>query len=206
VFYSGDSAHQANTSPSVSFTILDAAGAFTLSPSTASTSAAQGKSSNPVTLTATPTGGFHSTIKFACTGGLPSGAVCLFTPSTVTPTGTGQATTSVTISPATGLQSSTAPVSGLPRIVSSPLGAASGLGVTLAGLLFVFLPRRTRRWSVFTLLFALTTLGLLSGCGSGGVDPNGLNPNSLSTGSYAVNVTATGGSIIQTATINLTIQ
>jgi hypothetical protein len=76
----------------------------------------------------------------------------------------------------------------------------------LAGLLFVFLPRRNRRWSVFILLCAFTTLSMLSGCGSGGVDPNGLNPASLSTGSYAVNVTATGGSIIQTATINLTIQ
>jgi hypothetical protein len=70
----------------------------------------------------------------------------------------------------------------------------------------VFLPRRTRRWTVFTLLFALSTLGVLSGCGSGGVDPNGLNPNSLSAGSYAVHVTATGGSVIQTATITLTIQ
>jgi Pro-kumamolisin, activation domain/Bacterial Ig-like domain (group 3) len=212
VFYSGDSAHQANTSASATFTILDDAGAFTLSPSTTSTSAIQGKSSNPVTLTATPTGGFHSTITFACTGGLPSGAVCLFTPSTVTPTGAGPATTSVIISPATvGLQSSTAPLSRellsrTPRIFSSGTGAASGLGVTLAGLLFVFLPRRTRRWSVFTLLFALTTLGLLSGCGSGGVDPNGQGPNSLSTGSYAVSITATGGSTIQTATINLTIQ
>jgi hypothetical protein len=47
---------------------------------------------------------------------------------------------------------------------------------------------------------------MLSGCGSGGVDPNGLSPSGLSTGSYAVNVTATGGSVIQTATINLTIQ
>ena len=80
------------------------------------------------------------------------------------------------------------------------------MGVTLAGMVLVFVPRRIRRRSVFTLLFALTTLGLLSGCGSGGVDPNGANPNSLSAGSYAVNITATGGSIIQTATINLTIQ
>jgi hypothetical protein len=80
------------------------------------------------------------------------------------------------------------------------------LGVTLAGLLFVFVPRRTRRWSVFALLLAFTSLGLMSGCGSGGVEPNGLNPNSLSAGTYVVNITATGGSIIQTATINLTIQ
>jgi subtilase family serine protease len=204
VFYSGDSAHQANTSAPATFTITDAAGGFTLSPSTASTSAVKGKASSPVTLTATTTGGFHSPITFACTGGLPAGEVCAFTPSSVTPTGAAPATTSLTISPtAIGVQSSAAPA---PRVSSLSAGTASGLGVTLAGLLFVFLPRRTRRWSVFTLFFALTTLGMLSGCGSGGVDPNGLSPSGLSTGSYAVNVTATGGSIIQTATITLTIQ
>jgi hypothetical protein len=207
VFYSGDSAHQANSSTTATFTILDAVGAFTMSPTTVSTSAVQGSASNPVTLTATPTGGFHSSITFACTGGLPAGAVCLFTPSSVTPTGSAPATTSLTISPAaTGLQSSNAPLSGAPRDRSPGVVAASGFSVALAGLLFVFLPRRTRRWSVFTLLFALTTLGLLSGCGSGGVDPDGLNPTRLSTGSYVVNVTATGGSVIQTAAINLTIQ
>jgi hypothetical protein len=212
VFYSGDSAHQANTSAQATFTIVAAAGGFALSPSTASTSAVQGRASSPVTLTATPTGGFHSTITFACTGGLPSGAVCLFTPSSVTPTGAGPATTSLTISPAavrlqSSLHSSTAPLSSRAlRRFSSGAGAASGFGITVAGLLFIFLPRRTRSWSLFTLLFALTTLGLLSGCGSGGVDPNSLNPNSLATGSYAVNVTAAGGSVIQTATINLTIQ
>jgi Pro-kumamolisin, activation domain/Bacterial Ig-like domain (group 3) len=206
VFYSGDNTHQANSSAPATFTILDAAGAFTLSPSTASTIAVQGRISNPVTLTATPTGGFHSTITFACTGGLPSGAVCLFTPSSITPAGA-SGTTSLTISPAaTHLQSFTAPPSRTSRVHSGVGSAASGLGATFAGLLFVFLPRRTRRWSVFTLLFALTTLSMLSGCGSGGIDPNGLNPTSLSTGSYAVKVTATGGSMIQTATINLTIQ
>ena len=206
IFYSGDGAHQANTSASATLTIVDAAGAFTLSPSTASTNALPGRASTPVTLTATPTGGFHSSITFACSGGLPSGAVCLFTPSSVTPTSAGPATTSVTISPASlGLKSSTAPASGVPGIFSPGKEAASGL-VALAGLLFVFVPRRTRRWSVFTVLFALTTLGLLNGCGSGGVETNGANPSSLSAGSYAVNITATGGSIIQTATINLTIQ
>jgi hypothetical protein len=207
VFYSGDSAHQANTSAPATFTILDATGGFTLSPSIASTSAVQGRASSPVTLTATTTGGFHSPISFACTGGLPAGAVCVFAPSSIAPTGAAPATTSLTISPAAaGVQSSAAPASQVHRVFSSSTGAASGLGVTLAGLLFVFFPRRTRRSSVLTLLLTLTTLGILSGCGSGGVDPNGLSPSGLSTGSYAVNVTATGGSVIQAATINLTIQ
>jgi hypothetical protein len=52
-----------------------------------------------------------------------------------------------------------------------------------------------------------TTLAVLSGCGSGGVDPNSPNPATLSANdTYAVTVTATGGSTIQTATISLTIQ
>jgi len=207
VFYSGDSTHQANVSATATLTIANAVGAFTLSPSTASTSALPGRASNPITLTATPTADFHSTITFSCSGGLPAGAVCLFTPTSVTPAGAGPVTTSLTISPATlGLQSSLEPASRSQRIFSPSTQAASGLGITFAGLLSIFIPRRTRRWSVFTVLFALTTLGLLGGCGSGGVEPAGANPNSLSAGSYAVNVTATGGSVIQTATVNLTIQ
>jgi subtilase family serine protease len=206
VFYSGDSAHQANTSASTTFTILDVVGAFTLSPSSAGTSAILGKSSNPVTLTATPTGGFHSTITFACTGGLPSGAVCHFTPTSVTPNGSTPAATSLTIYPAAiGFQSSATPgYNPTPR--GPGAGITSGVSAVLAGLLFFVFPRRNRRWSVFTLLFALTTLGLISGCGSNVIDPNGPSPSSLAAGAYAINVTATGGSVIQTATINLTIQ
>jgi hypothetical protein len=85
--------------------------------------------------------------------------------------------------------------------------AGTSLSVTLAScLLLFFLPRRIRRWNILTLLLSLSTLGVLSGCGSGGVDPNAQTPGALSTGSYAVSVTATGGSTIQTATVNLTIQ
>jgi len=222
VFYSGDSNHQADTSAPATLTILDTVGAFTLSPATNSAAASPGRTSSPVTLTASPTGGFHSSITFACTGGLPSGAVCLFTPSSIIPTGTASVTTILTISPAaTALQAGQssgasthgsvpngieAPSIGLPGDIGVP-----GIGVTLAGLLVFFLPRRflsrrTRHWSILTLLLALSALGCLSGCGSGGVDPNASGPGTLSTGSYAVTVTATGGSTIQTATVNLTIQ
>jgi hypothetical protein len=62
----------------------------------------------------------------------------------------------------------------------------------------------TRRWRTLSLLVVLFTLGSMSGCGSGGVAPNAANP--LSAGSYAVIVRASGGSTIQTATINFTIQ
>jgi hypothetical protein len=213
VFYSGDSNHQAGTSAAVTLTILAPVGAFTLSPSTTSTTATLGKISSPVTLTTTPTGGFHSTVNFACTGGLPSGAVCLFAPSSLNLTGATAGTTVFTISAAASvLQAMTTPVDSEFRGRSRATTVASSrnttsLSVTLAScLLLVFLPRRTRRWTVFTLLLSLSTLGILSGCGSGGIDPNGPSSGALSAGSYAVTVTASGGSTIQTATINLTIQ
>jgi hypothetical protein len=79
----------------------------------------------------------------------------------------------------------------------------------LAGfLLFAvpLVPRRARRLSLLTVLLALSTLGVLTGCGSGVVATKIPSAGSLSTGSYAVTLTAIGGSTIQTATVNLTIQ
>jgi hypothetical protein len=190
VFYSGDASHRASTSASATLTILNTVGTFTFTPTTASTTAIQGKASNPVTLTINPTGGFHSSIKFACTGGLPSGATCSFTPSTLTPSGPDPLTATLTISPA-----------------SSILRAGrAGFGVTVAGFFFLLAPRRRSLPRLLALLVALATLGALSGCGSGAVDPNGPGPGTLSAGSYAVTITATGASTIQTAIVNLTIQ
>jgi hypothetical protein len=208
IVYSGDGNHLAGTSAAATLTILESAGAFTLSPATASTSALLGKNSNPVTLTATPSGGFQSTITFACTGGLPSGAVCHFTPSSIDLNGSSFQATVLTISTAASTLAAHTP--DVPRSRHLP----PAVGISLAGvLLFVlpgplFLSRRTRRLRLLTLLLTLSTVSILgvSGCGSGGVDPNGLTPGALSAGAYAVKVTATGGSTIQTATVNLTIQ
>ena len=189
VFYSGDANHRASTSASATLTILNTIGTFTVTPSTSSITAVEGRASNPVALTINPTGGFHSTITFTCTGGLPSGATCLFTPSSLTPSGSDPLTSTLTISPA-----------------SSILRASrTGFGLTLAGLFFLLRPRRRFLPHLLVAGFALATLGALSGCGSGGVDPNGPGPGTLSAGSYAVTITATGASTIQTATVNLTI-
>jgi hypothetical protein len=208
IVYSGDGNHQAGASAAATLTILESAGAFTLSPAIASTSALLGKTSNSVTLTATPSGGFQSTVTFACTGGLPSGAVCHFAPSSINLNGSNSQTTILTIAAAASTLAARTP--DVPHSRHLP----SGVGIALAGVLFFLLPgpsflsRRTRRLRLLTLLLTLSTVGILSvsGCGRGGVDPNGLTPGALSAGSYAVTVTATGGSTIQTATINLTLQ
>ena len=205
-FYSGDALHQAGTSSAVTLTVLNTMGGFTLTPSNSSTTATQGKASNPVTLSVIATGGFHSTITFACTGGLPSGAFCSFAPATLTPTGPNTLTTALTISPATSIQrSSNEPASSpFPNAPHSPVLPLRL--VTVAGLLLFLAPRRRPLARLLTLFLALTTLGVLSGCGSGITEPAGSGPGTLSAGSYAVTITATGASTIQTTTVNLTIQ
>ena len=210
VFYSGDASHQASTSPTATLTILNPFGSFTLSPSNASAVASRGQASSPVTLMVSPTGNFNATITLACTGGLPAGAACLFAPSSINIGGSSPQTTVLTVSAAasslqasrtSGFSGAGAPISPADRSNLPPRFA-----IAAAGILVFLLPRRVRNLKILSLLVAFTTICFLSGCGSGGVEPGTPNPASLSSGSYAVTVTATGGSTIQTATVNLTIQ
>lgn len=196
VSYSGDSTHMATTSVATTLNILDSAGSFTLSPSTTSTSTSQGKNSNAITLTVNPTDGFDSTVTFACTGGLPSGAVCVFAPAAIAPAGPGPIMTALTISSTAVAGQNAATSRALPNL-------SRGIGVALAGMFLFFIPDRKRRWEVLTVCLLLSSLGVLSGCGRSGVDPNS---SLLRPGTYAVTVSATGGSTIQTVVINFTVQ
>jgi len=203
IFYSGDGNHQSSTSGNVTLTILSPAGTFTLSPASTSITAIRGRVSIPVTLTVSPLAGFRSTISFACTGGLPSGEVCLFTPSSIVSNGSNSETTSLTISPSGSL-----PQNVQTSAVTFSRKLSEGIHVGLAVLVLFFIPRRKTRWTIFTLLLAFSAMSIvsLSGCGSGGVDPNGSSPGSLAAGAYSVTITATGGSTIQTAAVTLNLQ
>jgi len=208
VNYSGDSNHLANSSPPTTLNILaPAAAGFTLSPSAAALTAAQDTASSTVTLTATPTGGFHSTISFACTGGLPSGVTCLFTPSSVALTGSGPATTILAISlAASGNEIPDTQA----RRHRPPARFPFGSSATFASLILLFLPRNDRRRtslrSVLVVLVAVSTFGFITGCGAGITLPSTAGQPSTPAGAYAVTVTATGGSTVQASTIKLTIQ
>ena len=205
VNYSGDSNHLANSSQPTTLNILaPAAAGFTLSPSAAALTAAQDTASSTVTLTTTPTGGFHSTVSFACTGGLPSGATCLFTPSSVALTGSGAATTTLTI--ALAASGNEIPDTQARRH-RTPARFPFGSSATFAGLILLFLPRNDRRRSslrsVLVILVAVSTFGFITGCGAG---ISAAGQPSTAAGAYAVTVTATGGSTVQASTIKLTIQ
>jgi len=143
-----------------------------------------------------PTGGFNSAVRFGCTGGLPSGAVCVFAPATVASAGPGPVTTVLTISSTAVVGQSAAQSKTSPNLSRS-------IGVALAGMFLFFLPNRNRRWSALTVVLLLSSLGALSGCGRSGVDPNS---SLVRPGIYAVTVSASGGSTIQSITINFTVQ
>jgi hypothetical protein len=204
VAYSGD----ANYTGSISNpSILSPVTGFTLSPSTAALTAAPGTVSTAITFTATPTGGFHSTVSFACTNGLPAGATCLFTPSTLALTGTAAATSALSIA----LPASTGEIpNAQARSERTRTWFPVGTSATLAGLILLFLPRRDRhrksRCTLLVVAFAASALGFITGCGSGVNLTSAAGQSSNTAGIYVVTVMATAGSTIQATTITLTVQ
>jgi hypothetical protein len=201
VSYSGDATYLPSISSDSTLNILASVGTFTFSYSGSSATVAHGGTSAPVVLTAIPLDGFHSTITFACTGGLPAGAVCSFAPASATPTGPAALTTSLTIAmPATNVQTT-----GLRTPNRSPWFPLT-TGVAISGLVLVGVPRRNRRRPMVFLFVAFAALASVAGCGSGVVSSSGSSGENSAPGTYSVTVTATGGSTIQTATFNLIVQ
>lgn len=163
---------------------------FTLEATPASLTLQSG-GSGTATLTITSQNGFNSAVSFACSG-LPSGASCSFNPATVTPS-TGAASTTLTI---------TAPAKSADlRPILRPFLPVT----TLALLIGFFGLGRQRKLSLWLLaLAAAGALGLLSACG--GSSGNGASGGGATTPvTSSVTVTATSGSIQQTATISLTV-
>lgn len=137
-------------------------------------------------LTVTPWGGMNSAISFACSG-LPPNATCSFSPKTVTPSASA-ATTQLTIAVSAQV--------GVVRPNSWPGLPVTGLAI--AACLLGWRPRRQVGGAMVILL--LVGAGLLSGCGgTAGGGGDGGSPQS-----YTVTVTATSGTLQQTATVTLT--
>ena len=138
------------------------------------------------TVTVTPQNGFASAVLFSCSG-LPFGALCSFSPTTLTPSGAA-ATTTLTVS-------KTAAASSVARRNSRPLfpGAALVIGLCCLGW-------GKRRRVRLLLAVCVCGLGLIAGCGSGGGGSSTPPPPST------VTVTAASGGLQHTATFSLTVQ
>ena len=172
----------------VTLTVAD----FTLSADTGSLDLPRGQNGT-VHLTVTPLSGFNQTVSFACSG-LPSGASCSFSPSTVTPQGS--AVTS-TLTVGAGTVAEHRRDRHLPWTATSVMLAICSLGFGMR--------RSPKLIALLLLLLAVTAGTLLIGCGGGF---NGTTPAStvLATPTTTnVTVTATAGTLQHQVTFALTI-
>ena len=144
------------------------------------------------TVTVTPQNGFSSWVVFACSG-LPAGAGCSFSPASLTPSVGIAATTQLTIL-MVAQASNAMPITKHNRRPMPP-----GTTLALASVLLLLWRRRSFRTALLVVVLA-TGLGAISGCG-GGSSGGGGSTQKVST----ISVTATSGSIQQTATISLTL-
>ena len=176
--------------------------AFTLTAAPGTLSIAAG-STGSATISVKPTGGFNQAVAFTCSG-LPANATCSFSPASVTPNGSAAATTQMTI--ATSVEAALVdPSNGRPwnRTRGSEEAALAAL-LGLGGLARA--RRRAGRWMQLAVLGILVALsgfaGMgLSGCGGGGSSSSKTPPSTSN-----VTVTATSGSLKQTASLTLTVQ
>jgi hypothetical protein len=176
-----------------------------VSPATATITPGQ---SVAATLTITPVAGYTGTVTFSC-GTLPSLAACAFAPASATPGNGTAATTKLSIT-------TTAPSPETQR------GAVRSLEQILwANLVFLlFLPGRSlklyrhRIYSVFLVLFLISGLISLSGCGgsnsssSGGTAPSAPSATGTPTGMQTITVSANDstGKLSHSVTLQILVQ
>jgi Bacterial Ig-like domain (group 3)/FG-GAP-like repeat/FG-GAP repeat len=196
--YSGNTTFAASTSSAVSLTVNAAMPAFAVAASPALGSVAPG-SSVTTTVTLTPSGGFTGNVALSCTG-LPTGATCTFSPSSVT-LGAGASTSTLSIATA----GQTAALNGIPW-------APGGL-VLAVFLIPLFRSGRVNAQTRVLAWAALLAIGAggLHGCGgsgnSGSSNGGGSGGGSGGTpaGTYPIVITATAGTTTHTVNYTLTV-
>ncbi|MGA6951473.1 MAG: protease pro-enzyme activation domain-containing protein [Candidatus Sulfotelmatobacter sp.] len=198
--YSGDNSfNPSSTTQSQSFTITPGFFAAVQLNQSEVIVPAPGQSGSTSVSVNTSTG-FSGTITLSCSG-LPSGATCLFSQSSIMATGA-PTTTSPTITVST-----TAPTTAALRSNRRP----SQNWLALVGFMFfsvVLLGTSGRRRSSGFLLLMLASIILLPACGGGGSNSNhGPPPNSgTPTGTSTIVVSATSGSTTSTTGFTLVVQ
>jgi N-acetylneuraminic acid mutarotase len=177
-----------STIGSAAYTISLAAPNFSVTSSLPALTVAAGQSASTI-VSITSLNGFASTVSFSCTG-LPAGASCSFSPSTVTPSGA-TATTTLTVT----TSSTTA---NLRRGFGNQLP-----GATLVIAFCICTWKRRKRLQVHLQVAALLVgLSLINGCGSGAASSSSTQPPPVTA---TVTVTATAGSLQHSTTVSLTV-
>jgi FG-GAP-like repeat len=178
---------------------------FSLSASNTSGSVAPGQSATS-SVTVTPSGGLTGGVSFSCTG-LPTGASCGFSPSSVT-LGASAATSTLTISTTGQMAALTPGGKSEHRLPWAPGGIVlAALLIPLARIRRVNAQMRLLAWAAFLTIGAAA----LHGCGgndnSGSSSGGGSGGGSGGTpaGTYTIVITATAGTTTHTVNYSLTV-
>jgi hypothetical protein len=168
---------------------------LTLAASPSALTITRGQSGN-VSVNVSPTGGFTGTVALACSN-LPAGVTCAFSPASVD--GSSATSSALTIATATSLAmsqgDSETPWRSRAFGITSPAFALIGM---------VVLGRRRRKALIVTALLAIVASITLIGCGTAASDTTQASVTPA-TSHYNVVITATSGSLQQTAAITLTV-
>jgi len=159
---------------------------FSVSASLASFSITAGQGAI-TTISVMPLNGFHSAVSFSCSG-LPSGALCSFTPASVTPSG---AAASTTLAVTTSTTTAALDRNGRPLFPA----AALAIGLCCMGW-------KKRRCLLLLLAVSVVALSLLSGCN--GISSSGGSAAPHPTTS-TITVIAASGSLQHTTVLSLTV-
>jgi hypothetical protein len=197
--FNGTSVSGSTSSPPITFTIQP--GFFAAVSSSQVTVTAPG-SSGSTSVSVSSSTGFTFTITLACSG-LPAGATCLFSPSSIKATGT-LTTTASTITVTTTAAAA--------ELLHSPRQLflahwLPGLGLLFSGLLLGG-PKRRRTRAMFLWLMLLL-LAVIPGCGGGSSNSTPPPPPpvvSTPAGSYNVVVSASSGSTSSSTGFTLVVQ
>lgn len=221
--YAGDPTLQPSTT-STTLTVGNAAGDFSLASSPVGATVTAGQSA-VYTLTVIPSGGFSLATGFACTG-LPAGASCAFSPSTVTPANNVPVNVTLTVTTTAAAAAAAPPVtSGGTGLIAAVLMIGVGLFVVLG------LSPKNRRAKLVTAAAALGLIVLIASCGggSGSTIPTPTptpappatptptptpspsptptpGPGGTPAGDYQITVTATSAVVTHSASASLTVQ
>ncbi len=198
--YSGDGNYLTSTSAAVSLTVTSGGTTtpdFTLTSAKTTLTIASGATTATSTLTIGAVNGFTGSVSFSCTGGLPTGGSCAFSPANVS--NSGNTTLTITI-PKAQVKTGAAQSANHP----GKLSWFATSGAAMACLLLIGIPSR-RRWSALLALLVFAAVAGAVGCGGGGSSPAPTGPTT-SAGTYNVTVSATSGSLTHTSTITLNVQ
>jgi Pro-kumamolisin, activation domain/Bacterial Ig-like domain (group 3) len=191
--YTDDSNYTGSTSAAITVAVApDFALAFTGTSGNVMNIAAPGGSGS-LTITVTGQAGYNGTVNFPATAcrGVPPGALCSFSPSTVT--GSGMTTLTITTTRSSLVWGAA---------TARNAWVATG-GLTLAGVFLLGFAPRKRRWASLLGLLMLAWLLTVAGCGGGG---GGGGTIGTIPGSYQATVTGADANFSHPITFTLNVQ